>query len=235
MIARYPREVRRRSMTDNGPPPSGSARSGGQVTADVPRHPRGVETADGSRTTRPAQGVRRARPSARLGFFVPEVGDTIWVESPSTATSTIRSWTGVWYAAGRHAQTSPTCKSCRTDLRIRKIIRTKAGFTLEFDEARAGPREARRQRQDQQHHHHPRQQRRRDLGRPSDNGVTITWRRAVLDLPPWPCSSSQIQLTGSGASSASTISSSTYRCPPRSRAQTSGVHVKIDSSLMDVS
>jgi uncharacterized protein involved in type VI secretion and phage assembly len=173
-------------VTDNGPPPSGAHR--GQVTADVP----GIleETADGSSN----QALKVfAAPALPPGFFfVPEVGDTIWVEFVNGDIN-YPIWTGVWYAAGAAPQTADDSAPTQDQ----KIIRTKAGFTLEFDGTSGAEKLVVKDKTNSTTITLDSN----GVAIAADHGVTITCGQCSLSL-----SSSQIQLTGSGATL--TVSSS---------------------------
>jgi uncharacterized protein involved in type VI secretion and phage assembly len=173
-------------VTDNGPPSSGSHR--GQVSADVP----GIleETSDGS-SNQPLKVL--AAPAFPPGFFfVPEVGDTIWVEFVNGDIN-YPIWTGVWYAA----DAAPKTADDQAPTQDQKVIRTKAGFVLEFDDTSGGEKLVVKDKTNSTTITLDSN----GVAIVADKGVTITCGQCSLSL-----SSSQIQLKGPGATL--TVSSS---------------------------
>jgi uncharacterized protein involved in type VI secretion and phage assembly len=173
-------------VTDNGPPSSGAHR--GQVTANVP----GIleETPDGS-GSQPLKVF--AAPALPPGFFfTPEVGDTIWVEFVNGDIN-FPIWTGVWYAADASPQTADDAAPTKDQ----KIIRTKSGFVLQFDDTSGGEKLVIKDKTNQTTITLDSN----GVTVAANNGVTISCGQCSFTL-----SSSQIQLKGAGATL--TVSSS---------------------------
>jgi len=128
--ARYGRELADRYfgkyagvVADNGPPDSGTHR--GEVLVTVP----GIleETADGSGS----QPLKvRAAPGLLPGFFfVPAQNDNVWVEFVNGDIN-FPIWTAVWYPQ----DATPKTADGDAPTQDQKIIRTKSGHVIEFDD-----------------------------------------------------------------------------------------------------
>lgn len=96
----------------------------GEIRVMVP----GILEEDGTGGSRPMQVV--AKPSFLPGFFyIPEAGDTIWVEFVAGDID-YPIWTGMWYPDDK----SPGTTTADRPTRFQKVIRTASGHVVQLDD-----------------------------------------------------------------------------------------------------